>query len=337
MVKSLRVIVVGCGYIAQAEHIPGWLNRNDASVAGLVDPRVDLLTRLSARLGVPGFASLDDALTTVCADAVHICTPPGTHEALINLAASNGLHVLVEKPLALDAEAAQRCVLAAERAGVTLMVAAPRAYDTDVTHARDLIQSGQFGDLLAVESLWRLALPPVYDVLAEAPRISQAQYAQAGVKELKARLLEESIHHFGIFRSWMPDRRIHVSSVEQSGPLLHITLRFGELRAWHTNAGGVVHDERLNAYTTEGLISVRPWSPHFPWSFGQTVLTKKAGDTVEPGLARRNGYWLQLADFVNTCHGRGDRRRTAMDGVEDIRLIEAILEYAELDRAEAAE
>lgn len=333
MSEPFKVIIVGCGYIAQAEHIPGWSTRKDASIVAIVDPRADLLATLSARIGVPGFASLQDALRAVDADAVHLCTPPGTREELIGLAASNGLHVLVEKPLALDAAAAERCVSVAKRGGVTLMVVAPRAYDTDVSYARDLLKSGEFGELVAVESLWRLALPPVYDVLAEAPRISAAQYAQAGVKPLQTKLLEESIHHLGILRSWMPNVPISVSSVEQSGTLLHVTFRFGELAAWHTYAGGAVHDERLNAYTTEGLISVRPWSPHFPWSFGQTILTKKNGDIVEPALARRNGYWLQLDDFINTCHGAGEGRRTAMDGVEDIRLIEAILAHIELKSA----
>jgi hypothetical protein len=44
---------------------------------------------------------------------------------------------------------------------------------------------------------------------------------------------------------------------------------------------------------------------------------------------------VQLDDFVKTCNGRGDGRRTTMDAVEDIRLIEAILERAELNRAAA--
>lgn len=335
MSTPFKVIIVGCGYIAQAEHIPGWQARAGASIVGIVDPREDLLATLSARIGIPGFSALEDALGAVAADAVHICTPPGTHEELISLAAAAGLHVLVEKPLALDSEAAERCARLAEDAGLTLMIAAPRTYDADVTNARDLIHSGEFGELVAVESLWRLALPPVYDVLAEAPRVSAAQYAQAGVKPLKTLLLEESIHHFGIFRSWMPGVPVHVSSVEQSGSVLHVTLRFGDVVAWHTHTGRSVHDERINAYTTEGLISVRPWSPHFPWSFGQTVLTKKTGDVVEPALARRNGYWLQIEDFIATCTGRSGDRHTAMGGVEDIRLIEAIVAQAELNSAVA--
>lgn len=328
MEEPFKVIIVGSGYIAQAEHIPGWLNVHPNSIAAVVSRRRDVLTTLSERIGAPAFTTLEEAIDAVEADAVHICTPPWVREDLIGLAASHGLHVLVEKPLALDSETAQRCADLASAAGVTLMVVAPRAYDTDITHARELVLGGAFGELLAMESLWRLALPPTYDILAPASGVSDHGYANAGVKGLAAQLLEESVHHLGLFRQWMPGARAQIASVETNGSFLHVSLRFGDVLAWHTNAAGTVHDERFNLYTTEGFISVRPWSAHFPWRFGHTEIVHRTGEVIQPALARRNGYWMQLADFVDTCRGRGDNRRSATDGVEDIRLVEQIVEHA---------
>ena len=77
---TFNVILAGCGYIAQAEHIPGWMQQNGARIAAIVDRRSDLATAVAERLGVAAYDMLTDASASVLADAVHICTPPNSHE-----------------------------------------------------------------------------------------------------------------------------------------------------------------------------------------------------------------------------------------------------------------
>ncbi|HVS99990.1 MAG TPA: Gfo/Idh/MocA family oxidoreductase, partial [Solirubrobacterales bacterium] len=109
----LKVAIVGCGYIAQAEHIPNWRQTPGAEIVALVDERADLAAEVGGAFGLPTFASLSQALERADIDAVHVSTSLPSHVPLAVQAASAGKHVLVEKPLADDAESGAAAVAAA--------------------------------------------------------------------------------------------------------------------------------------------------------------------------------------------------------------------------------
>jgi predicted dehydrogenase len=320
------VVVVGAGYIAQAEHLPGWRTRPDARVAGVVDSRPQVAAEVGAALDVPWFIDLDMALSSVDCEAVHVCTPPGSHPSLVASAMRQGKHVLVEKPLALDVTAAAVIVDAAAAAGVTLMVAAPRLYDADFRFVGEAIVRGDLGVVRAVESVWRLSRPPVYEVLSDAPRTSAQSYSRDGTAPLAARLLEESIHHLGLLRAWFPGD-VTVQTVLVSGPVLHVTMTLAEgVVAWHTNAVPLAHGETVQVYGDDATIQAEPWSPHFPWTFGRTTITaRRDGERRSPAIARVNPYWAQLDDFVRTVRGQRAPRRDPVEAVRDIELVEQIV------------
>jgi predicted dehydrogenase len=320
------VVVVGAGYIAQAEHLPGWRTRPDARVAGVVDSRPHVAAKVGAALDVPWFVDLDTALSSVECEAVHVCTPPGSHPSLVASAMRQGKHVLVEKPLALDVTAAVGMVDAAAAAGMTLMIAAPRLYDADFRFVGEAILRGDLGVVRAVESVWRLSRPPVYEVIADAPRTSAEGYSLKGVVPIAAKLLEESIHHLGLLRTWFPGD-VTVEAVLVSGPVLHVTMTLAEgVVALHTNAAPLAHGETVQVYGDDATIRAEPWSPHFPWTFGRTTVTaRRDGDRRSPAIARVNPYWAQLDDFVRTARRQQAPRRDPVEAVRDIELIEQIV------------
>jgi predicted dehydrogenase len=326
---TFNVILVGCGYIAQAEHIPGWMQQDGARIAAVVDQRTELASDVAARLDVAVKGTLTDAAASVRADAVHICTPPNSHEQLISEAARLGLHILVEKPLALSSDAARRCVAAAASAGVVIMVAAPRMYDSDFAFLGSKLREGEFGPIHAVKSLWGIALPPDFTALSAAPRTVQASYEDSRISRLAARLLEESIHHLGLISTWL-DSELTAASVQNSGPLWHVTLtsEHGTV-VTHTNASPLVHREEIRVYGENAFGRSAPWSPHFPWQFGSTeIVAAKGGDRSLPAIARRNQYWAQIDDFVRTAQGAEPARRDPAEAVRDIELIESIVAAA---------
>lgn len=327
---TFNVILVGCGYIAQAEHIPGWMQQDGARIAAIVDQRTDLATVVAGRLGVAAYGTLTDASASVPADAVHICTPPISHEQLIKDAARLGLHILIEKPLALSSDAARRCVAAAASAGVTIMTAAPRMYDSDFALLGSKLREGEFGPIHALESLWGIALPPNFAALSPAPRTVQASYSQ--ISRLAARLLEESIHHLGLISTWL-NSELTVKSVHNSGPLWHVTLTSEQgTVVTHTNASPLVHREEIRVYGENAFGRSAPWSPHFPWQFGSTeIIAAKGGDRRIPAIARLNQYWAQIDDFVRTAQGTEPARRDPAAAVRDIELIESIVAAANPD------
>jgi predicted dehydrogenase len=114
----LRGAFVGFGNVAAKGHLPGWQASSDVRIVAATDL---LSTRRDAFLeGSPNgrwYESVDDLLSGERLDFVDICTPPGSHTALITQALEANLHVLCEKPLVTRLADAQLVAAASARAG----------------------------------------------------------------------------------------------------------------------------------------------------------------------------------------------------------------------------
>jgi predicted dehydrogenase len=118
-VRKLRGGFIGFGNVAASGHLPGWLARADVEIAAASDAtasRRDVF--LAACPDGKWFDSPDGLLAAGGLDFVDICTPPGSHAALIAKALAAGLHVLCEKPLVT--QAGDAAALAAARGGRVL-------------------------------------------------------------------------------------------------------------------------------------------------------------------------------------------------------------------------
>jgi len=111
---KLRGAFIGFGNVAALGHLPGWVTRQDAEIIAATDATA---SRREAFLAAcPHGTWFDDAAALLASgyvDFVDICTPPGSHAALISQALGAGLHVLCEKPLVTQASDAK--ALAAAR------------------------------------------------------------------------------------------------------------------------------------------------------------------------------------------------------------------------------
>jgi len=143
----VRVGVVGLGYWGPN------LARNLALIAGcevtwLCDASSEARERLAPAFpGVRTSAALDELLADEQLDAVVLATPVPTHAELAVAVLESGKHCFVEKPLATSAADAELAVAAAERAGRILMVGHLLEYHPAVGRLKELIDSGELGDL----------------------------------------------------------------------------------------------------------------------------------------------------------------------------------------------
>jgi predicted dehydrogenase len=122
--EPLRVCVVGAGPWAQLVHAPMLAGHPRTTLAGIWARRADAADELAARHASRGFESLDD-LFGAC-DAVAFAVPPDVQADLATRAARAGKAVLLEKPIALDIEAAERLADAVGEARVGSLVLALR-------------------------------------------------------------------------------------------------------------------------------------------------------------------------------------------------------------------
>ena len=120
--EKIKILVVGCGNMgtshARAYHkLPGF------EIAGLVSRKPQSRERLSDELGgLPKFGDFKKALAATKPDAVAISTYPDTHAAYVRESLEAGVHVFVEKPIALTVEEAEELVELAKRKKKKLVV-----------------------------------------------------------------------------------------------------------------------------------------------------------------------------------------------------------------------
>jgi predicted dehydrogenase len=139
----LKIGVIGCGAIAQVQHLPHLRElSDDFEIAGLCDLSPKLLASIGDEYGVPAerrFLDYHDLLRGDC-DAVIVC-PFGSHAPASIAAAQAGKHVLVEKPMANTAEEATAIASAAEAAGIVLMSAYMKRYDPAYQFAQSEVRA----------------------------------------------------------------------------------------------------------------------------------------------------------------------------------------------------
>jgi predicted dehydrogenase len=149
---TLRVAVAGLGYWGPN------LARNLDALAGcevrwLCDASEEARER--HRPAFPGALltpELDEVLGDPEVDAVVLATPVPTHAALAERVLSAGRHCFVEKPLAQSVADAERVVAAAADAGRVLMVGHLLEYHPGVIRLKELVDSGELGDVHYVYS-----------------------------------------------------------------------------------------------------------------------------------------------------------------------------------------
>ncbi len=146
-----RVGVIGCGYWGP-NLIRNFMEMPHSQVVAVVDLDQELLDRIAVRFPQIEVATDDySKLFDLGLDAVVIATPPQTHFAIAKDCIENGLHVLVEKPLTLNSgDAVQLKELALAR-DLTLMVGHVFEYNMGVIALKELIQSGELGDIYYID------------------------------------------------------------------------------------------------------------------------------------------------------------------------------------------
>jgi len=104
-------------------------------------------------------------------DIVDICLPTDMHEKVVLEAIAAGKAVLVEKPIAIDLEAADRMVKAAEDAGVPLMVGHVLPFFPEFAFAADAIRGGKYGKLKAAHMRRVICKPDWSDGMSDFRRL----------------------------------------------------------------------------------------------------------------------------------------------------------------------
>jgi predicted dehydrogenase len=143
---TVRIAVFGTSWWADAMYLPALANHPDAEVVAVCGRRADATAEFAARWNVPhSFTDPAEMLAMPGIDAVIIATTNDTHYDLAMAALDRGLHVLCEKPLALNTAQATAMTERAVARGVITMVPFTYRYMPVNQWVKRLVESGYVG------------------------------------------------------------------------------------------------------------------------------------------------------------------------------------------------
>lgn len=143
----LKAAVIGAGAIAHHCHLPGYQQHSDCQLVALAEIDPSRAAQAAKRFGVPRtYQDYRQMLEHEELDMVSVCTPNHLHCEMAEAVARRGVHLLLEKPVALsvaDAVAIRQVVRAA---GIRCMVGFTHRFYHGNQQARQLIRDGAIGE-----------------------------------------------------------------------------------------------------------------------------------------------------------------------------------------------
>jgi predicted dehydrogenase len=323
LAAPVRVGVVGLGY--WGPNLIRNLNELEAAdlrwICDLDQSRLDLIGRRYP--AVRCTRRFEDLLGDPELEAVVIATPVSTHHPLGLAALQAGKHVFIEKPLAASyAEAQELAAVAADRR-LTLMPGHTFLYSPPVNAIRDVIRSGELGDVYFI-STSRVNLGLHQPDVSVAWDLGPHDFSILcyWLEETPARL--SAMSRSCIFPS-IPDIAFINLEYEQ-GAIAHVELSW--LAPSKLRRTTIVGSRKMVVYDDTSNEPVRIFDSgvmlNDPQSFGEFRLSYRTGDIVSPAVGAAEPLQLEMADFCDAVRTGKMPQSSASLGVEVVRMIEAV-------------
>jgi len=143
---QLKVGIIGAGGIARGRHIPCFQRNEKAALVAIADVAEGAAERVAQEFGIPAsYTSYQEMIDQEGLDAVVICTPNKFHAPVTIDALGCGLHVLCEKPMALNAEEGRAMLQAAQDSGKILSIAFHYRHKPNARAAKRMVKSNKWG------------------------------------------------------------------------------------------------------------------------------------------------------------------------------------------------
>ena len=145
--KPIGFGILGCGVVAQY-HIGAISQTDGAELMAVCDVSEERARETGEQQGVSWYTDHADLLARSDIQVVCVCTPSGMRIPVATDAAAAGTHLVIEKPLDVTLEKADRIIEAARAAGVELMGIFQLRYGEAAIRVRDAVQGGKLGRLV---------------------------------------------------------------------------------------------------------------------------------------------------------------------------------------------
>ncbi len=182
---TVRVGFIGCGGIARY-HMQHLIKMKDVQMVAFCDVDKSRAEATAQEFGVPEakvFTDYKKMYQEAAFDAVYICLPPFAHEEQELIAARQGIHLFVEKPVALSMELANKVTRAIAKAGVISTAGFQDRYQDIIDRLKEELAANPPA---IFQAYWMGGMPGVY--WWRRKELSGGQ------------IVEQTIHHFDMAR-----------------------------------------------------------------------------------------------------------------------------------------
>ena len=327
--------IVGTGVIA-AIHADAIALLPSARLAAVTDVDAVAAGAFAAAHGCPAEPDLGALLARPDVDVVCVCVPSGLHAAIGIQVAEAGKHLVVEKPIDVSLEAADRLIDAARTARVALIVISQHRFDPGLVELKRLLDDGTLGRLVLGEASTKWYRTQAY--YDSAPW--RGTYAMDG-----GSLMNQGVHYVDLLRwcmgpvaevSAVCSTQAHQIEVEDTslavvrfvsgavGTILSSTAAFPgfpqRLEITGTQGTVTVEDGRIAGRTLTG----DPESPAAP-----APALSAAADPAAVDIA---SHAAQLADLLDAVDGGREPAVSGRDGRDALEIILAVYESSRTGR-----
>ncbi len=326
--RVLNVAIVGYGYWGP-NLLRNYMELAHTRVKWVCDRDPQKLAKAKMRYpSVLVTESYGDVLGDSEVDAVVIATPISTHFPLADAALAAGKHVFVEKPMTSSAVDAERLIRHAETRQLTLMVGHTFEFSPPVVRIKEIIDSGEIGDVYFVSSsrvnlgLHQKDVSVIWDL---APHDFSILFAWLGEEPEQVSAMGR-----GCVKCDIPDVAF-VNLRFPSGAVAEVQLSW--LSPVKLRRTIVVGSKKMLVYDdTETVEKVKLYDHGVntvvePGSFGEFQLSYRTGDILSPHLDSYEPLYTEATHFVE-CVLTGTTPKT--DGQSGLRVVRT------LERAEAS-
>jgi predicted dehydrogenase len=321
----VKIGVVGCGYWGP-KHIRNFHELEESDLTAVCDLDKNRLERVKAQYPyVKTVVDFEDLLQDNV-DAVVIATPVDTHYQLAKQALLHGKHVLIEKPVSTSSNEVLRLIEQAEQRNLVMMAGHTYEYHPAVDFLRELVQSGELGDVYSIDAarlnlglyrpdanvLWDLAphdICIVLSLLGEEP----VEVSARGTHHVNSKLCDMAYIELlfaggtmcNVHISWLHPRKIRELTIVGSKKMA-VYDDMSESEKIH------IYDKGL-ALAVSNNNGFAAWPPNYRY-----------GDVIIPFISNAEPLKLECSHFIQ-CIKDGTKPRS--DGWSGLRIT-SILEAA---------
>lgn len=327
----IKVAQIGCGY--WGPNLLRNLNRlPEFEVAAVVEKSAE--RRKYVQGNYPNLPVIEDEDLLlngkIDVDAVVVATPAYTHFSLARQFLEHGKHVFVEKPMALTTQECRTLIGLAEAKAVTLMVGHVFEYNAAVNKIKELVSTGELGDIYYITSerlnlgrvrqdinaLWNLAPHDISIInywLGEEPESASAQgmaYIQENIEDVSFLVIHYSsgvTAHVHV--SWLHPLKTRRMIVVGSEKMLvyNDTSPDAKIQIYDKGITRQSIDANLGEFDT----------------FAKFQLIHRAGDVLIPHLEYPEPIFVEMRDFAHAIRNNSQPIANGYSGLRVVKVLEA--------------